>query len=161
MVLQDPADVKQVCITTLKEVPIFSTLSDDDIWAISERANTKTYKAQKTVMLQDETGYFFFVILDGDVVLTKIDDSGSNVFKSTVGTLSRGDFFGEEGVAPKSDVRPYTATSTSALEVMQISKKLFNELGLRAKVTFTRASKTKNADPMSGTTEETAPPADA
>lgn len=77
----------------LKQVPLFSDLSDDDLRALATYADEVTVSEGKHLVDQGGYAYDLFAIVEGTAQV--IVDGG------VVGELGPGDFFGETGVIEK------------------------------------------------------------
>ena len=109
---------------SLKELPIFSSLTDDEIKAVSEIGNTQTVSADELVFSEGEPGSVLYVIIKGSVrIYTKITE---NVDKTLV-TLRSGGLFGEMAVISE-DYRSATAKAVEETELLSISQKDFRNL---------------------------------
>jgi CRP-like cAMP-binding protein len=109
---------------SLKELPIFSSLTDDEIKAVSEIANTQTVSADELVFSEGDPGNILYVIINGSIrIYTKITE---NVDKTLV-TLRSGGLFGEMAVISE-DYRSATAKAVEETELLSISQKDFRNL---------------------------------
>jgi CRP-like cAMP-binding protein len=109
---------------SLKELPIFSSLTDGEIKAVSEISNTQTVSADDIVFSEGKPGSDLYVIIRGSVrIYTKITD---NVDKTLV-TLRKGGLFGEMAVISE-DYRTATAKAVEETELLSISQKDFKNL---------------------------------
>ncbi len=109
---------------SLKELPIFSSLTDDEINAVSEISNAQTVFTDELVFSEGEQGSVLYVILRGSVkIYTKITE---NVDKTLV-TLRKGGLFGEMAVISE-DYRSATARAVEETELISINQKDFRNL---------------------------------
>ncbi|HFE63890.1 MAG TPA: Crp/Fnr family transcriptional regulator [Caldithrix sp.] len=76
----------------LKNIPLFSELSDRDLEKITHVASKQKYHKDNLILIEEEVGSTMFVILSGRVKISRISDDGREVILSI---LSDGDFFGE------------------------------------------------------------------
>jgi len=79
----------------LKRVPLFSGLSDRDLNGIARTMRQRTFQAGDTIAAEGSGGVGFFVIDDGEAVVT--------VGGEEVGRLGRGDYFGEIALIAETD----------------------------------------------------------
>lgn len=93
----------------LREVPIFSGLSDEELVTLSETAEEVTFQPDKILTFQNEYAYKFFVILEGRA---SVWQEGQRVRD-----LGPGDFFGEVGLL---ETEKRTATVASETEMKAI-----------------------------------------
>ncbi len=82
-------------IASLKYIPLFSELEDDDLQAIAKVAVRQSFRKDNMVLIEEEVGSTMFIILDGRVKISRISDEGREVILSI---MSEGDFFGEMSI---------------------------------------------------------------
>ena len=82
-------------ISSLKYIPLFSELVDDDLRAISKVTVKQNFRKDNMVLIEEEVGSTMFIILDGRVKISRISDEGREVILSI---MSEGDFFGEMSI---------------------------------------------------------------
>ncbi|MBF0430793.1 MAG: cyclic nucleotide-binding domain-containing protein [Fibrobacteria bacterium] len=118
---QVPAE-EQV-VKFLKEIPLFSSLTDDELKLLCKHLRLKKVPAGRNVIIQGEMGDTFYVLVSGKVDIVVEKDFGH---PDIVETLGVGDSFGE--IALLEDV-PRTATvqTKSAVTLFELDKKYFNE----------------------------------
>jgi CRP/FNR family transcriptional regulator len=93
-------------IALLKRVPLFSGLDDRHMDTLSRTFSDRTFRAGQEMTHEGAGGVGFFVIEDGEAVVTVHGDE--------VRTLSSGDYFGEVALI---DEGPRTATITARTDV--------------------------------------------
>ena len=76
----------------LKNVPIFSDLSDSDLTKIAMKMVPREYEKGKMILLEESHGESFFIITSGAVKVTRLSDDGREVILAILG---ESDFFGE------------------------------------------------------------------
>ncbi len=79
----------------LKNVPMFSALSDENIEKIAPLLKKQKYKKNTMILMEDDSGDSLFVIEDGSVKITRYSEDGREVILSILG---EGDFFGEMSI---------------------------------------------------------------
>ena len=79
-------------IRLLKKVPIFSSLTEDDLERIAEFFISRHCKADQIIVVEEESGQALFLIKKGSVKVSHVSDDGREVILSI---LKSGDFFGE------------------------------------------------------------------
>ena len=94
----------------LRNVPIFSELSDADVATLARVATRRRYPKDTVVFFENEEGDFFFMILEGRIKVTILGDDGREIILSV---LSAGDFFGEMALL---DNEPRSATAIAIEE---------------------------------------------
>jgi voltage-gated potassium channel len=107
----------------LRSVPLFSSLSEDDLGRLGAAFEEKHSSAGTHLTLEGASGYSFFVIETGTVEV----DRGGEVLK----TLGPGDFFGEAAILT-GERRNATITASTDVELLVLFgtefRKLENEL---------------------------------
>ena len=76
----------------LRNVPIFSDLSESDLEKISNKMVSRSYDKGQMILLEESHGETFFVIKSGIVKVTRLSDDGREVILAILG---ESDFFGE------------------------------------------------------------------
>jgi len=88
-------------ILLLREVPMFSKLSPEDLEQIAEIAQEQLFPDQALICREDEPGNTMFIIVSGKVKVTKKAGKKENV----IATRGAGEFVGEMAIlesAPRS-----------------------------------------------------------
>lgn len=93
----------------LREVPLFKSLSDEELVSLSKSAQETTIGQGKILTFQNEYAYKFFVILEGLATVWKEGER--------LGELGPGDFFGEVGLL-ESEKRTATVASETDMRVI-------------------------------------------
>ncbi|MGZ8596364.1 MAG: Crp/Fnr family transcriptional regulator [Actinomycetota bacterium] len=126
----------------LAEVPLFSGLSRRHLRRLAEHADVTSFRQGEFVVLQDQPGGTFFVILEGEA---KVLRNGR-----PVGKLEPGDFLGEIALL---DGGPRTADVIAATPVtaIRLFKKAFDRLvveehGVAAKILAVVARRLRDAE---------------
>jgi tetratricopeptide (TPR) repeat protein len=102
---------------------VFSALGKDDVQSLPERAKRLSFKDGEAVINEGDTSDSVFIIKEGKARVT------TEMFGKTyhLATLSKWDFFGEIGFLTGM-ARTATVSSDGPLEVMEINRKLLEEL---------------------------------
>ena len=103
----------------LKNVPFFSSMSEQDLDALAERTNELKVEAGTVLAREGDLGEEFFVIESGTAEV--IRDG------APVATLGAGDFFGEIALI-REERRIATVTATSAMVLIVMSGSSFRSL---------------------------------
>jgi CRP/FNR family cyclic AMP-dependent transcriptional regulator len=90
----------------LANIPLFESLTDDDLSALAERMETVDYQPADVIFQQGDPGSTLYIIDDGAVEISH--SSGSA--RSTLATLFTGQYFGELSLFDRS---PRSATATA------------------------------------------------
>ncbi|MCE5249188.1 Crp/Fnr family transcriptional regulator [bacterium] len=91
----------------LQQIPLFSSLKDDELEAIKHVIINKTFPKEKIILLEAEEGDTLFIIINGKVKVTTFTENGKEVIFSILG---EGDFFGEMSLL---DGKPRSASVIS------------------------------------------------
>jgi CRP-like cAMP-binding protein len=89
----------------LSKVPIFSSLSDDELKEIINSPDNgyETYDMKQGIIREAELGDCMYVILEGTVEVSIRGGGGGR--EISIATLREGDFFGEQSLLPGSEGR--------------------------------------------------------
>ncbi len=107
-------------VDALRAAPLFSQLSRHELEALAKVTEDVEVEEGKVLARQGEIGREFFVLLDGEVAVTKND--------SDVRTLGSGEFFGEIALISDSVRRTATVTAKTPLRFFVLTRQSF--LGL-------------------------------
>lgn len=94
----------------LSYVPIFSMLSREVLDEIEKRGRRRTFAKDESIVLEEEKGNSFFIIIEGKV---KVSQAGSDGREVVLTMLNDSDFFGEMSLI---DGREISANITSMEE---------------------------------------------
>ncbi|MCU0241584.1 MAG: Crp/Fnr family transcriptional regulator [Vicinamibacteria bacterium] len=94
----------------LRNLPIFSGLSDQDLAGLASLATRKFCPKDTVVFFENDQGDSFFAIVSGRIKVTILGDDGKEVILSVLGP---GDFFGEMALL---DDEPRSATAIAAVD---------------------------------------------
>lgn len=108
----------------LRATTAFSILSDRELDHLADRFELVHYSLGETVVRAGDDAEAFFIVYSGRARVIALDNTGQEV---TVGNLSRGDSFGEQGLL-KTAQRNYTIRSSSDLVTLRLAKVDFDEL---------------------------------
>lgn len=102
---------------SLKEVPLFAELSDDDLALLSEHLEPKTFAAGEYVFRRGDPGGGLYLVSSGEVELAVQDNTGQKLRLESVGEKG---FFGEvsllDGQARSADAVALEPTRTLRLD---------------------------------------------
>jgi CRP/FNR family cyclic AMP-dependent transcriptional regulator len=101
----------------LAKVPIFSACSRQELEAVARRTTDVTLPAGDQVVAEGRAGYEFFVVVDGQVSVTRAGHE--------IATLGPGDYFGELALLDRSP-RTATVTTLTPVEAMVLSAQEFD-----------------------------------
>ncbi|MDY7019721.1 MAG: cyclic nucleotide-binding domain-containing protein [Chloroflexota bacterium] len=92
---------------TLRGIPLFSSISADDLSNLSRRLTRRRYRKGEIIFHKDDLGSTFHIINIGSVKLSIPSEKKEDVFLAYLGS---GDFFGELALL---DEHPRSATATA------------------------------------------------
>jgi CRP-like cAMP-binding protein len=104
----------------LAKAPLFRNLSRNDLVALARVTEDLEMEEGKVLAREGDIGQEFFVIVDGDVDVSK---DGQTVRK-----LGSGDFFGEIALIWESPRRTATVTASSPVRLFVLTRQAFRGL---------------------------------
>ena len=107
----------------LRNVPIFTGLSDSDLNRIASKMVSRDYEKGQMILLEESTGETFFIITSGTVKVTRLSDDGREVILALLG---ENDFFGEMSLLD-GEGRSANIVANEDAEVMTLSRRDFLE----------------------------------
>ena len=107
----------------LRNVPIFTALSDSDLNRIASKMVSRDYEKGQMILLEESTGETFFIITSGTVKVTRLSDDGREVILALLG---ESDFFGEMSLLD-GEGRSANIVANQDAEVMTLSRRDFLE----------------------------------
>ena len=116
----DAAELKEL----LKGTTAFSILSDEELNRLSDRLQLVHYTLGQAIVLAGEESDAFYVVYSGRARVIATDGTGEEV---TVGTLERGNSFGEQGLLTSSP-RNFSIRAASDLALLRLGKSDFENL---------------------------------
>ncbi len=107
--------------STLRGIPLFSSVSVDDLSSLSRQFTRRRYRKGEIIFHKGDFGSTFHIINIGGVKLSIPSEEGGDVFLAHLGP---GDFFGELALL---DERPRSATATArdSTETLALERKDF------------------------------------
>jgi len=108
----------------LRFVPIFADLDDSAIDQILKLGMRKVFKKDSVVFFENEADTALFVIIEGQVKVSRVSDDGKEVILSILG---ESDFFGEMAILDGSN-RSANVTAMSDTEMFIIQRSDFLNL---------------------------------
>ena len=108
----------------LHKVPLFSGLDTQSLSAIMPLFENESFPANTKVLREGEFGDSMYIILDGQVNVTKFNDDGNEIH---ITKLSSGSYFGEVALI---DSRPRSANinTEDKTSVFRLKKSAFEKL---------------------------------
>lgn len=109
---------------SLRSLPIFTDLSDDDIHRLALLSHTRLYAPQEVIVRQGDVGEELFVVLKGQVSVSATHDGTSKVELSKIGP---GEIFGEMAMLTGAR-RTATVQAIEECELLAIGASAFRQL---------------------------------
>ncbi|MCM0606970.1 MAG: cyclic nucleotide-binding domain-containing protein [Xanthomonadaceae bacterium] len=115
-------EIQAPTVETIKEVKLLSGFTDEEIQELISTGETYAVQAHTNIMIEGDTKGGMFVLLDGQVGVSKANPMGSNQYD--LGHLQPGAVFGELSLI---DNNPRSATVRALMDcqVFQISREKF------------------------------------
>jgi CRP-like cAMP-binding protein len=107
-------------VEALKRAPLFANFSRHELEELAKVTEDLEFDDGKVLAREGEIGQEFFVILDGEVAVTR---DGAEVRR-----LAAGDFFGEIALIWESAKRTATVTATAPVRVFVLTRQAFRGL---------------------------------
>lgn len=108
----------------LRKVPIFATMSDDELAKIVKLSSRKVYPKETVIFFEDDEGDALFILISGKVKIAKISDEGKEIILAVLGP---GDFFGDMSLLD-GEPRSATVIALDNTEVTSIRRSEFFSL---------------------------------
>lgn len=119
----------------LGQVPLFRCLPRSKLTLLAEAGQKKKYVTGAVVIEEGEEGDCFYIIQHGEAEVVKAGSEEQEDDEELLVVLSKGDFFGERALLTK-DVRAATVRAGSPLSLIEISREVFESMGLREDLDF-------------------------
>jgi CRP-like cAMP-binding protein len=110
-------------LADMKKIPIFSELSENEIYKVLHLAFEKKYPVGSTLFVEGMTGEVLYIIKSGKVDIGKKTEKGELVIAS----LGPGEFLGELSIIDEGK-RSATARVVQDSELIVITKKCFHDI---------------------------------
>ncbi len=115
---------ENIKIDFLRNIKLFSSLSDEELHHISSKVNIEEFKKNEVILHEEDTNEFMYIILFGNVRVTQTTKEGKEIILSI---HKSDDFFGEISLID-GKTSPATVTATENSLVAIVSKKDFYSL---------------------------------
>ena len=102
----------------LRQIPLFSGLSEEEIGEISSYIERKYFRKKETIFSEGDPSNWFYILFDGEVKITKLSHDGKEII---IELLSSGEFFGGFAVL-KGFPYPANAIAMRDCETNRISR---------------------------------------
>ena len=111
--------------TYLEGVSLLSTLTQSERETIIDNMVEETYEAGDVVITQGEVGSKFFIVTEGELVVTQTPEGESA--EKEVGQLKEGSYFGEIALLTNQE-RLATVKAVSKVQTVTIERKVFSRV---------------------------------
>lgn len=113
--------------TLLRNIPIFATVSDDELAELADLLATREYAPGQPIVFLGDTGADMFILRTGRVLVSYPDDAGQEV---PIEEMGPGSFFGEISLL---DGGPRTANirAVTAVELLSLQREDFVQFILK------------------------------
>jgi len=105
----------------LKQIPLFSSLTDEHLAGLAAKLGTRSYKTGETIFHKDDPGSVLYVIKEGQVKIATTSPEGEEVI---LAILTDGDFFGELSLLDESP-RSASAIAMASTQSLVLHRKDF------------------------------------
>ena len=120
-------------LDSLSSIPLFLDLDDTELANVEEHCTPRKYPKNSMVILEEEFGDIIFIILEGTVKITRVNDEGKEVILALLGA---GEIFGEMAILD-GEARSANALAQEDCELLAIQKSEFlNLLRRNFKISF-------------------------
>ena len=120
-------NIRNVIIKTLRNVKLFESLNAPQIQRLADLMVTVDYSAGDYIITQGEPGESFFIIVEGNCIVTINNPPDSEEKEKAVGKLKNNDYFGERALLT-SDPRAANILAEGKVELLEVKKSVFEEV---------------------------------
>jgi len=114
-------------VALLSKTPFALNFNYEQLEHLASFLTSRRYPEDDQLVLEGAHGTEFFIIVEGKVQITKLDEDKQELFLCSKG---EGDFFGGEVLAKEGYIRPTTVTAESACTVLVLSLTQFKKWAL-------------------------------
>ena len=107
----------------MQKIPVFSGLTENEIYDLFKLAFVKHYKAGATLFVEGMKGEILYVVLQGKVDICK----KTNKDELVIASMGPGEFFGELSLIDSAP-RSATARVVEDSEMVAITRKVFDDM---------------------------------
>ncbi|MEW6001252.1 MAG: Crp/Fnr family transcriptional regulator [Nitrospirota bacterium] len=111
-------------IASLKEIPLFYSLTDEELHHISDKIFIKRFKKHEIILSEEDTTQYMYIISSGKVKVVQATEDGKEIL---LAMHQEGEFFGEMSLID-GKTSPATVIATEDSIIAIISKKDFHLL---------------------------------
>ena len=103
------------------DISIFSDLNENELKDIENKFTNRSYPKNSMIILEEEFGDIVFIIIEGTIKITRVNDEGKEVILSLLG---EGEIFGEMAIID-GEARSANALAQESCELLAIQKNDF------------------------------------
>jgi CRP/FNR family cyclic AMP-dependent transcriptional regulator len=115
-------------IELLRKIALFASLTSDELHEIRGKIVIKNYKKNETILHEEHTNAFMYMILDGEAKVVQTTDAGKEII---ITMHQSGDFFGElsliDGKTAPAAVRATKNSTTAVISKNDFYALLFSQ----------------------------------
>jgi CRP/FNR family cyclic AMP-dependent transcriptional regulator len=111
-------------IEHMKQIQLFSSLTDDELQQIKDKLSLKRYKKHEVILFEEDTSEYMYIILNGRVKVVQTTEDGKEIL---LAMHHSGEFFGEMSLLD-GKTSPATVVATEDSAVAIISRQEFSLL---------------------------------
>ena len=120
-------DIRHTIIRTLKKVKLFESLNVTQIQRLADLMVTVDYNDGEYIITQGDTGESFFIIVDGNCIVTLNNEDGSGEKEIVIDKLQNNDYFGESALLSPQP-RDKNIKAEGYVELLEVKKDVFEEV---------------------------------
>ncbi|WP_234405531.1 cyclic nucleotide-binding domain-containing protein [Paenibacillus sp. IHBB 10380] len=102
-----------------RKVPIFASLSDEDLAKVSAMIKHRKYSKGQALVLEEQPSDTLYIIRQGHVKLLKITPQGK---EQILRVLTTGDFFGELNIFNSDELSNFSAYALKKTDICMLTK---------------------------------------
>ena len=103
------------------EISIFSDLNENELKDLDNKFTSRSYPKNSMIILEEEFGDIVFIIMEGTIKITRVNDEGKEVILSLLG---EGEIFGEMAIID-GEARSANALAQESCELLAIQRNDF------------------------------------
>ncbi|HKZ57656.1 MAG TPA: cyclic nucleotide-binding domain-containing protein, partial [Thermodesulfovibrionales bacterium] len=111
-------------IEHLKNIQLFSSLTDDELHQIKDKLSLKRYKKHEVILFEEDTTEYMYIILNGKTKVIQTTEDGKEIL---LAMHHSGEFFGEMSLLD-GKTSPATVVAMEDSSVAIISRQEFYSL---------------------------------
>jgi small-conductance mechanosensitive channel/CRP-like cAMP-binding protein len=120
-VVEPPGAALDRRVSRLRRIGLLAALGPDQVRSLAEESTERVYAAGEPVIRQGDVGDSMFVVLDGQVEVTAVEDGAEPV---RLAALGDGDYFGEMSLMTGA-ARSATVTPLVETRLLEVGKEAF------------------------------------